>query len=278
MGNMWKQAFTRGLAAVLFLFAGFAGTSFAATEIAINGSTTILPFAQSTAEAFMKLDPGVRISVSGGGSGNGAKALIDGMVQIAAMSREMKDEEIEQAKGKGINPVQNIVAVDCIVPITHKSNPVKNLTAAQLRDIYAGKITNWKEVGGPDKRIAVVGRDTSSGTYEVWEEKIMKKTPVTPRALIVASSGALVQTVAGNPLSIGYDSLGYVNPNQVKALSIDGVTGTPETARSKKIVTSRMLFMYTNGNPTGEVKKYLDFLVSDDGQKYVAREGFVTLK
>ncbi len=278
MKNMRKFGFAVCIAAAAFLLAGFAGTSFAASEIAINGSTTVLPFAQSTAEAFMKSNPGVRISVSGGGSGNGAKALIDGMVQIASMSREMKAEEIETAKGKGINPVRHTVAVDCIVPIVHPSNPVKNLTAQQLQDIYAGKVTNWKEVGGPDKRIAVVGRDTSSGTYEVWEEKIMKKTPVTPRALIVASSGALVQTVAGNPLAIGYDSLGYVNPKLVKALSIDGVTGTPETARAKKIVTSRMLYMYTNGEPKGDVKKYLDFLVSADGQKYVAREGFVTLK
>lgn len=278
MRSMRKNGFVWGFASAVFLLAGLAGTSFAAEEIAVNGSTTILPFAQSTAEAFMKSNPGVRISVSGGGSGNGAKALIDGIVQIAAMSREMKKEEFERAKEKGVNPVQHIVAVDCIVPITHKTNPVKNLTAEQLHGIYSGKITNWKEVGGADKRIAVVGRDTSSGTYEVWEEKIMKKTPVTPRALIVASSGALVQTVAGNPLSIGYDSLGYVNPNQVNALSIDGVAGTPETARAKKIITSRMLFMYTNGDPTGEVKKYLDFLLSEDGQKYVAREGFVTLK
>jgi phosphate transport system substrate-binding protein len=226
----------------------------------------------------MKLNPGVRISVSGGGSGNGAKALIDGMTQIAAMSREMKQEEIDSAKSKGVNPVQHTIAVDCIVPIVHPTNPVANITVAQLRDIFSGAITNWKDIGGPDMRIAVMGRDTSSGTYEVWEEKVMQKTPVTPRALIVASSGALVQSVAGNPLAIGYDSLGYVNEKLVKALDIEGVKGSPETARARTIATSRLLFMYTNGAPTGDVKKYLDFLVSDDGQKYVAREGFVTLK
>ncbi|MDR0648500.1 MAG: phosphate ABC transporter substrate-binding protein [Synergistaceae bacterium] len=256
----------------------FSGAAWAAEELSINGSTTILPFAQSTAEAFMKISPGTRVSVSGGGSGNGAKALIDGVTSIAAMSREMKAEEITAAKEKGRNPVQHIVAVDCIVPIVHPSNPVSDLTADQLRDIYSGKITNWKEVGGPDKSIAVIGRDTSSGTYEVWNEKIMEGTPVTPRALISASSGALVQSVAGNTLSIGYDSLGYVNEKIVKALTIEGVKGTPDVARSGTIITSRKLFMYTDGNPTGEVKKYLDFLVSDDGQKYVAREGFVTLK
>ncbi|MDR1944004.1 MAG: phosphate ABC transporter substrate-binding protein [Synergistaceae bacterium] len=263
---------------MLIAAGGMAGSAHAAAEITINGSTTVLPFAQSTAEAFMKSNPEVRVSVSGSGSGNGAKALIDGMTTIASMSREMKQEEIDAAKAKGVNPVQHVVAVDCIVPIVHPSNPVANLTVNQLRDIYSGKITNWSEVGGKDSRIAVIGRDTSSGTYEVWDEKVMKKTPVAPRALIVASSGALVQSVAGNPLSIGYDSLGYVDPKLVKALDIEGVKGTPETARAGTIATSRLLFMYTDGAPAGDVKKYLDFLVGEDGQKYVAREGFVTLK
>ena len=256
----------------------FAGVAFAASEFTIDGSTTVLPFAQSTAEAFMSQFPGVRISVSGSGSGNGARALIDGVIAIASMSRTMRDSEISDANANGINPVQHIVAVDCILPIVHPLNPVQDLTVEQLRDIYAGNITNWSEVGGDDARIAVVGRDSSSGTYEVWEEKIMQGTLVTPRALVVASSGAVVQTVANNPISIGYDSLGYVDPSLVKGLDIEGVKGTPETARANTIATSRMLFMYTDGEPTGVLKDYLDFLKSDDGQAYVAREGFVTLK
>lgn len=256
----------------------FAGVVFAAGEIVMNGSTTVLPFAQSTAEAFMKNNPGVKISVSGGGSGNGAKAIVDGTAHIANMSREMKKEEIEKASAKGIKPVKHVVAVDCIVPIVHPSNSVKNLTTAQLKDIYMGNITNWKEVGGLDKQIAVVGRDTSSGTFEVWEEKVMKKEPVTPRALIVASSGAVIQTVSSNPLAIGYDSLGYTNTSSVKSLTINGIKGTPESARSMKFTTSRLLFMYTNGEPTGDVKRYLDFLKGSEGQKFVAKEGFVTLK
>lgn len=265
-------------AALLCLSLLFSPGAEAASEISINGSTTILPFAQSTAEAFMKSRTDVRISVSGGGSGNGAKALVDGMSQIAAMSRKMKESEIENAKARGVMPVMHEVAVDCIVPIVHPENPVSDLSVEQLRDIYSGKIANWKEVGGPDMKIAVVGRDTSSGTYEVWNEKIMKGENVSPRTLISASSGALVQTVAGNKLSIGYDSLGYVDPDKVKALKIDGVDGTPDTARAGTIATSRMLYMYTDGEPSGDVKAYLDFLTGEDGQKYVAREGFVTLK
>ncbi|MCL2683961.1 MAG: substrate-binding domain-containing protein, partial [Synergistaceae bacterium] len=129
-------------AVVLFTFI-FAGASFAANEFSINGSTTILPFAQSTAEAFMKLFPDVRISVSGGGSGNGAKALIDGTVEIASMSRTMKDSEITDAKANNVNPLQHVVAVDCILPVVHPSNPVNDLTVEQLKEIFAGNITNW---------------------------------------------------------------------------------------------------------------------------------------
>jgi phosphate transport system substrate-binding protein len=264
-----------GLAALLCL--ALSGLAFAG-EIAINGSTTVLPFAQSTAEAFMKANPSVKISVSGGGSGNGIKALIDGTTQIADSSREMKKEEIDQAKAKGVRPVQHVVAVDCIVPIVHPSNPVSDLTVDQLQAIYTGKITNWKEVGGPDKPIAVVGRDTSSGTFEVWEAKVLRKEPVTPRALVVASSGAVIQTVAKNPFALGYDSLGYVDTKTVKALKIGGVTGSPETARNGRFATSRNLYMYTDGEPTGDLKKYLDFVKGPEGQKLVAKEGFVPVK
>lgn len=252
--------------------------AFAASKFSMNGSTTVLPFAQSSAEAFMKANPGIEITISGGGSGNGAKALVEGVTEIANMSRSMKDKEIQEAKGRGVNPVQHVVAIDCIVPIVHPSNPVKNLTTEQLRDIYMGTITNWKEVGGPDKKIAVVTRDTNSGTYEVWEEKVMKKEPITARALVAASSGAMVQMVSSNPLAIGYDGLGYTNTKSIKTLMVNGVKGTPETARSGKIATSRKLFMYTNGEPKGDVKKYLSFLMGPEGQKWVAKEGFVTLK
>ncbi|MCX7829176.1 MAG: PstS family phosphate ABC transporter substrate-binding protein, partial [Thermanaerothrix sp.] len=178
--------------ASLLLLGAMVGSAMAG-EIVMNGSTTVLPFAQSAAEGYMKAHPGVKISVSGGGSGNGIKALIDGMAHIANSSRAMKKEEVEKAKAKGITPVEHVVAFDCIVPIVNPSNPVSDLTVDQLRDIYTAKIRNWKEVGGPDKPIAVITRDSSSGTYEVWEEKVLKKAPVTPRALVVASSGAVIQ-------------------------------------------------------------------------------------
>ncbi|ACZ18335.1 phosphate binding protein [Thermanaerovibrio acidaminovorans DSM 6589] len=260
------------------LLVGVLGGAAMAGEIVMNGSTTLLPFAQSAAEAFMKANPGVKISVSGGGSGNGIKALIDGTTHIANSSREMKSEEIEKAKTKGVTPVKHVVAFDCIIPIVHPSNPVSNLTVDQLKNIYTGKVRNWKEVGGPDKPIVVLSRDTSSGTYEVWEQKVLRKEPVSPRALTVASSGAMIQTVAKNPLAIGYDGIGYVDQRFVKPLKINGVDGTPTTARNGKFPTARELYMYTNGEPKGEVKAFIDFMKGPNGQRYVAKEGFVTLK
>jgi phosphate transport system substrate-binding protein len=260
------------------LLVGVLGGAAMAGEIVMNGSTTLLPFAQSAAEAFMKANPGVKISVSGGGSGNGIKALIDGTTHIANSSREMKANEVEKAKAKGVKPVKHVVAFDCIIPIVNPSNPVSNLTVDQLRDIYTGKVRNWKEVGGPDKPIVVLSRDTSSGTYEVWEQKVLRKEPVSPRALTVASSGAMIQTVAKNPLAIGYDGIGYVDQRFVKPLKINGVDGTPTTARNGKFPTARELYMYTNGEPKGEVKAFIDFMKGPNGQRYVAKEGFVTLK
>src|SRR5208337_4260363 len=154
---------------MLFLVAGWAQ----AGDLTINGSTTVLPIAQKVAEAYMKANPTVKISVSGGGSGNGIKALIDGTTDIADSSRFIKDEEVKAAVEKGTYPVPFAVAYDSIIPIVHPSNPVKNLTVDQLKAIYAGEVKNWKEVGGLDKELVIVSRDTSSGTYEVWEVKIL---------------------------------------------------------------------------------------------------------
>ena len=261
------------LALAAFLFSGTA----LAGELVMNGSTTVLPFAQSSAEAFMKANPGIKISVSGGGSGNGIKALLDGTAQIANSSRQMKKEEVEQAKAKGITPVEHTVAVDCIVPIVHPSNPVTDLTVDQLKGIYTGKITNWKEVGGPDKPIAVVGRDTSSGTYETWQEIILKKERVSPRALIVASSGAMLTTVAKNKYAIGYDGIGYIN-DTVKPLMVNGKKGSAETALDGSYPIARFLYMFTKGWPTGEIMKFMNYMLGDEGQKVVVSTGFVPLR
>ena len=204
-------------ASLLFFVSGTAS----AGSIRMDGSTTVLPIAQKVVEAYMKEHPDVTISISGGGSGNGIKALIDGTTDIANSSRFMKDEEVKLAFEKGVYPVPFAIAYDCIVPVVHPDNPVTDISMAQLKSIYMGEIKNWKEVGGPDKEIVVVSRDTSSGTYEVWEEKVMKKERVYAGALLQASSGAVAQAVSKNKHAIGYLGIGYVDKS-VKALTVNG--------------------------------------------------------
>jgi len=248
-----------------------------AGHISVNGSTTVLPIAQKAAEAYMKEHPDTTISISGGGSGNGIKALIDKTTDIANASRAMKKEEIEQAKAKGGDPVEFIVAFDCIIPVVHPSNPLKNITVDQLKALYKGEVKNWKEIGGSDKPVVVISRDTSSGTYEVWEEKVMKKERVFPGALLQASNGAVVQAVSSNPNAIGYIGLGYLD-NSVKGLTVNGITGSKQTTLDKSFPISRPLFMYTPIKPAGDIKKFMDFVLSAKGQKLVEEEGFIPLK
>ena len=253
-----------------------AGTAVAAESVVIKGSTTVLPVAQGTLEAYMKANPGVQFSLSGGGSGEGIKALIDKTTNIATSSREIKKEEIMLAAKKGIKPVAHIVAYDAIIPIVHPKNKVTNLSIDQLSQIYQGKITNWKEVGGEDLKIVVISRDSSSGTFESWDHFVMKKAKVTPRAQMLASNGALVTAVAKNKYAIAYLGIGYVNKS-VKPIMVNGIKASIQTAMSKQYPFSRELYMYTNGEPVGQVAKYIAFVKSADGQKIVAKEGFVPI-
>ncbi|MBN1364755.1 MAG: phosphate ABC transporter substrate-binding protein [Syntrophaceae bacterium] len=261
---------------VIVAFALMIGVTFAGSSIVIKGSTTVLPIAQGTLEAFMKKHPDVQISLSGGGSGEGIKALIDKTTDIGNSSREIKSKEIELAKSKNINPVAHVVAYDAIIPVVHPQNKVKNLSIDQLSQIYQGKITNWKEVGGDDLQIVVISRDSSSGTFESWDHFVMKKAKVMPRAQMLASSGAVVTAVAKNKYAIAYVGIGYVD-NNVKPLQVNGITATLDTAMSKEYPLSRELYMYTAGDATGDVAKYLAFVKSTEGQKIVAKEGFVPL-
>ena len=257
-------------------FALMSGVTFAGSSIVIKGSTTVLPIAQGTLEAFMKKHPEVQISLSGGGSGEGIKALIDKTTDIATSSREIKKEEVELAKTKNVNPVASVVANDAIVPVVHPKNKVKNLSIDQLSQIYQGKITNWKEVGGDDLKIVVISRDSSSGTFESWDHFVMKKAKVAPQAQMLASNGAIVTAIAKNRYAIGYLGIGYVNKS-VKPLQVNGITASIATALSKEYPMSRELYMYTDGDATGDVAKYIAFVKSAEGQKIVVKEGFVPL-
>jgi phosphate transport system substrate-binding protein len=237
----------------------------------------VLPIAQKVAEMYMKQNPDVKISISGGGSGNGIKALIDGSTDIADSSRFIKDEEVTLAVEKGRYPVPFALAYDCIVPVVHPSNSITNLTMEQLKAIYKGDIQNWQEVGGPERPVVVVSRDSSSGTYEVWEEKIMKKERVFPGALLQASNGAVVQAVSKNKNAIGYIGLGYVDQT-VKGLTVDGIAGSEETTLNGTYPISRPLYMFTSGWPKGDALNFINFVLHPEkGQKYVSEVGYVPL-
>lgn len=261
-----------------FVIVFFAALPFSLAEnIVIKGSTTVLPIAQKVAEAYMKENSNVSISISGGGSGNGVKAIIDGTTDIADSSRFIKDKEVKLAVQRGVYPVPFRVAYDCIVPVVHPGNPIKNISMDQLKAVYKGEVKNWKDVGGPDKQIVVISRDTSSGTYEVWEKKVMKKERVFPGALLQASNGAVAQAVAKNKYAIGYIGLGYLNKD-VKALTVNGIVGSMGTTLDGTFPISRPLFMFTSGWPKGETVKFLNYVLHPEkGQKLVGKAGYVPL-
>jgi phosphate transport system substrate-binding protein len=248
-----------------------------AGNVEIKGSTTVLPIAQKVAEAYMKEHPDVKITISGGGSGNGIKALIDGTTDIADSSRFIKDKEVKLAVENGRYPVPFAVAYDCIVPVVHPSNSIENITMEKLKDIYMGKIKNWKDIGGPDRPVVVISRDTSSGTYEVWHTKVLEKERVFPGALLQASNGAVVQAVSKNENAIGYIGLGYLEQN-VKDLTVNGVRGSEETTLNGTYPVSRPLYMFTSGWPEGDALNFINYVIHPQkGQKYVSEIGFVAL-
>jgi phosphate transport system substrate-binding protein len=270
-----RNGFFWGLVLAL-LCPAFGTGALAAESIVIKGSTTVLPVAQATLEAYMKTHPGAKISLSGGGSGDGIKALIDGSTDIANSSRQITQAELLLAGKKGVRPVETAVAIDAIVPVVNPKNRVNNLTVDQLSQIYQGKIGNWKELGGDDLKIVAVSRDSSSGTFEAWNDLVLGKAKVSPRAQMQASSGAIVQAVSKNRYALGYVGMGYADKS-VKALSVNGVPASVQTAFARQYPISRILYMYTNGEPKGETAKYIRFVLGPAGQELVAREGFVPL-
>ncbi len=271
-----KKTMKMTLAPVLAL--GLAVSAGAArTKVVLEGSTTVLPIAQRAAEVFMDAHKDADLSVRGGGSGVGIASILDGSCDIADASRSIEPAEIKEGKKRGKNILPTVIAMDGIAPIVNPSNPVRGLTKEQIRDIYTGKYSNWSEVGGPDEKIVVVSRDSSSGTFEAFTELVLNKEKVRPDAILQASNQAVATTVSGAPGAIGYVGLGYLSP-RLKALAVDGVVASKATVHSRKYPVSRPLYMYTNGRPKGVVRRFLDFVRSKEGQKIVEEEGFVALK
>jgi phosphate transport system substrate-binding protein len=245
-------------------------------KIVIKGSTTVLPITQKAAEEYRKTS-NTAISIEGSGSGNGIKALIDGTCDIANSSRKFKDEEIKAARAKNVSYREIPVAYDMIVPVVHPSNPVNNLTMEQLKAIYDGSVNNWKELGGRDGKIVVISRDSSSGTFEVWHEKVQKKTDVRKDALLQASNGAIITSVAANPLAIGYAGFGYLT-SSVKAIKVNSVEGTIENGKSGSFPLARELYICINEKTVSkEAMDFVNFLLGPAGQKCVQDAKYIPL-
>ncbi|MCB0101555.1 MAG: phosphate ABC transporter substrate-binding protein [Anaerolineales bacterium] len=254
-----------------------------------KGSDTIVNLALAWAEKYQTDNPEVRISVTGGGSGTGIAALINGTVDIANASRKIKDEEVAEAQSKGITPVEHIIARDAIAVIVNPENPVRKLTLQQIADIYSGKITNWAGVGGEDRPIVKLSRETNSGTHVYFLETVLRlgekenKTLFSTDTLLLPSSEGIISEVRTNPNAIGYDGLGYV-PDDLVMIAIAEEAGgnyvlpSIATVNDKSYPIARDLYMYTNGEATGILKEYLDWLLNTEAQQIVAELGFVPVK
>jgi phosphate transport system substrate-binding protein len=244
----------------------------------VDGSTTVGPIGDAFAEYFKKSYPNVEIAVSKTGSGNGAAALIDGRCDIAMMSRFMKDTEFKNAIAKGVYPVTHTIAMDGVCIIVHPSNPILELKTAQVRDIYNGKITNWNELGGPDLAIVPISRDTSSGTYETFENLVMSGEKIGSKVEYVNANPQAHDRVKSTAGAIGYVGIGFLD-SSVKALKIDGVTPSKQTISTGQYPLTRPLFLFTNGYPKlgSIIHKFCTFYLTDTGQQIIEAKGFVPL-
>ena len=242
----------------------------------IDGSTTVGPIADAFAEAFKNKYSNLNITVKKTGSGDGAAALVDGRCDIAMMSRFMKEKEFTKAVENGIFPVAHVVAMDGVCVVVHPSNPVTQLNATQIRDIYKGKITNWKEVGGADLPIVAISRDTSSGTYETFHKLVMKKEKMGTKVEYVNSNPQAHSRVKTTIGAIGYVGIGFLDSN-IKPLKVDGIMPSQQTIATGQYPVARPLFMFTNGYPKlgSMTYKFCTFYLTETGQEIIEAKGFV---
>lgn len=275
------------LVMLMFTASAFAGQG--KNSVQIKGSDTMVNLGQAWAEKYMEKNPGEFIAVTGGGSGTGFSSLISGTCDIAMSSRNIKEKEIGLANKKGVNPNEIKVALDGLAVVVNPGNAVDRLTLGQLAGIFTGRISNWKEVGGKDKKIVVLSREVNSGTHVYFKEHVLRKNDpdskeeFLPSALMLSSSQAIADEVAGNSAAIGYYGMGYISKKQ-KAIFIakdeksEYEAPTIENVVSGKYPISRPLLLYTNGAPQGLVKKFVDFVLSKEGQDIVLATDFVPVK
>jgi phosphate transport system substrate-binding protein len=238
-------------------------------DLIVAGSTSIQPFADKWAEVFMEKRPAIGINVQGGGSSAGIQACKSGACQIGMSSRELKKDE------KDLHEI--VIARDGLAIIVHPGNPVRGATLAQVKQVFSGDLTNWKYLGGPDKAITVVTREEGSGTRGAFQELVMGKIRIFRGAITEDSNGTVREIVAHDPYSVGFISLGLVN-EQVRALALDGVVGNEANIRNGSYKLVRPFLFLTKGEPSQVAKEFIDFVLSDEGQALVKKEGLIPVK
>ena len=262
------------------------GTGSEQRLITIKGSDTMAHLAGNWAEAFMKQNPDIEVSVAGGGSETGIAALLDGTTDICAASRKIKNKELQLALEKNIHPHEIVVAKDGIAVVVHHDNPVKELTLEQLSKIFTDKVVRWSEVGGADEPIVVLSRESNSGTYVYFQEMVLKKQDYMQDAKLLPVTSAIIQSVSTNKSAIGYVGLGYAldAKDKVKIIAVKEDNNSPavipsdQTVKSGQYPIARPLFLYLNGEPKGAVRKFVDFCLSAEGQAVVTDTGYVTIR
>lgn len=254
--------------------------------LTVKGSDTMVHLASTWAEGFMKAHPKVDVAVTGGGSGTGIAALLNGTTDICAASRSMEEKELKQAAEKHIKPKEFVVARDGIAIVVNPANPLNEVTMDQLKKMYTGTYTNWNEVGGLDEPIVLLSRENSSGTYVFFQEHVLARKDYAPSARLMPATSAIIQETAAGKGAIGYVGLGYAAEakGKIKVLNVrkdadsPAVEPTIETVVSGEYPVSRALFLYTNGEPAGTARAFLDFALSPEGQKAVEEMGYVPVK
>jgi phosphate transport system substrate-binding protein len=250
-----------------------------ADTIVIKGSDTLgAKLVPQLAEQFKAQHPGTAFDIAAEGSATGFAALIDKTAAIGMASRPAKPEEIANGKAKGVDLKETIVAYDGIAVIVNTANSIKGLTKKQVEQIFTGEITDWSAIGGSGGKISVYTRNTSSGTYAEFKELAMKKRDYAPDSQKLAGNEQIAQEVGKNPNGVGYVGLAYTKATGVKVVPIDGASPSKESVLGKSYPYARPTFFYTNGEPSGVVKEFIDFIVGADGQKIVEQVGFVPIK
>jgi phosphate transport system substrate-binding protein len=278
-----KQIF-KSLSVLLFTAVMSINAFGAGNMIQIKGSDTMVNLMSNLAEAYMNSHKDMTIAVTGGGSGTGVAALLNGTTDICASSRTLKAEEDKLAAEKNIKPTSTVIGLDGISVMVNKNNPISELTLDQLRSIYTGMVTNWKDLGGSDKEIQVLSRESNSGTYAYFQEHVLQKADYTNRARLLPSTAAICKSVTDDLGAIGYGGIAYAEHANVKTINVKksendlAIQPTTATVLDGTYPISRPLFLFTNGEATGEVKAFIDFCLSIDGQKIVTETGYIPTK